>query len=335
MKRQLYLSMILSSSGLLAACGDEPCAESFSLPGDTFFPEGVAALADGTVFVGSSTDGSIVKAAEPCSGGGVTTFAPSPVPRMGAVGLRADEARGVLWACHAVFDASLPARMDGYDSSTPGSSWPRTSSRGASCNDIAIDGDGNLFATDPIAHEIVFVAAGGGDLQHAREALAGRFRVPAAAGTVQRERPRLRPQEGDARGVGNYSGNKLYRIPVLASGAPGTVEVVTINGEPVKGPDGIQWYKDGLLIVENTAGRVSHFTFDGAGVASREVLAQGLDFPATVAITKAGAWTCEAQTDHLLGIDPNPPTTPFKVVHIELLIERSLRARTKKNPAVR
>jgi streptogramin lyase len=320
--------MVLLSSALLAACGDDDgidaapssdaaptCADSFDLPGDTFFPEGVAALAGGTVFVGSSTSGIIVKTADPCSGGGVTMFAPSPDPLMGAVGLRADGARGVLWACHAVFDASLPARLDGYHLDT-GEVVASHELPGASCNDIAIDADGDLFATDPIAHEIVVVAAADAisDAPAQRWLADPEFQLPQGQFSVN---GLVFDPEGTLY-VGNYGGNKLYRIPVLASGAPGEVEVVTIDGDPVMGPDGIQWHKDGLLIVENTAGRVSHFTFDDAGVASRAVLAHGLDFPATVAVTEAGAWTCEAQTDHLLGLDPNPPTTPFKVVRLPL-----------------
>jgi sugar lactone lactonase YvrE len=214
-----------------------------------------------------------------------------------------------------VFDSSLPGRLDGYDLATAdvvaSHEFP-----GSSCNDIALDAAGNLFATDPFAHEIVFIAAEDAlSDQPAEVWLADpAFELPEGQISVN---GLVFDPEGTLY-VGSYDGNELYRVPVVEDGDPGAVEVVAIDGDPLAGPDGIQWHEDGLLIVENTAGRLSHFTFDDEGEAARSVLADGLDFPATAAVTADGVWTSEAQTDVLLGIDPGPPTTPFQVVRVPL-----------------
>jgi sugar lactone lactonase YvrE len=315
----LRLLAVSSCALLLVACGDDDdessaCASSFDLPGDEFFPEGVAALADGTVFVGSVTSGAIVRTPAPCEGE-VTTFVAPPEPVMSAVGLRADEPRGVLWACRSVLDGSLPARLDGHDLGS-GALVASHEFPGASCNDIAVDAAGNLYATDPIAHEIVFIAADQAMSNEPAETWLAdpAFRVPDGQFSVNG----LVFDPDGTLYVGNYGAGELYRIALEEDGSPGPVELVAVDGAALSGPDGIQWLDGGLLIVENTAGTVSRFAVEDGGTVSRTVLAEGLDFPATAAATADGVWVCEAQTDHLLGIDPDPPATPFRVVRVPL-----------------
>ncbi|HGG57247.1 MAG TPA: hypothetical protein ENK31_05580, partial [Nannocystis exedens] len=79
----------------------EACLEQdVELPGEMFYPEGVAAYGE-ILFVGSAVTGEIVRA-DPCSGT-VENLVPAGI-LPGAIGLRVDAARNILWAC--AFDST-------------------------------------------------------------------------------------------------------------------------------------------------------------------------------------------------------------------------------------
>ena len=151
------------------------------LPGDTFYPEGIAAAADGTLYVGSLNLGTVVKV--PADSTTASAFVAPGVAQRGVVGLTVDDTRNLLWFCdsnplstaptgaivgvslddgtevvrHAMpnpgsgtapgagaLDAGADAGADAGDAGAP----PPAAGVATFCNDLIVDATGNIFATD-------------------------------------------------------------------------------------------------------------------------------------------------------------------------------------------
>jgi hypothetical protein len=79
--------------GSVSRCG----ADGLELPGDAFYPEGIAIGGDGTVYVGSLATGEVVRF--PGGTGPAETFVASGGALTNTVGLLYDSARSIIWAC--------------------------------------------------------------------------------------------------------------------------------------------------------------------------------------------------------------------------------------------
>lgn len=104
--------------------------------------------------------------------------------------------------------------------------------------------------------------------------------------------------------MNNVIFNKLYRIPVDASGKPGTpVDIWT--DQPIKGPDGMRASNGKLLLAENAAGKISLLTING-DKASVTVLKDGLNTPTGVEPAGNTIWIAERGAGKAVSI-PMPP----------------------------
>lgn len=154
------------STALQAKTADDhggPLPTRYVLPGDRVFPEGIAYdQASGSVFVSSTTDGTIFRGDD--SEETLAAFlAPGADGRTTAVGLEVDDdghlfvaggATGFVW----VYDGATGAlieRMSGGSSPT-------------FINDIAVDADGVAYITDsmsPVIYRVIPDGAGGYTLE--------------------------------------------------------------------------------------------------------------------------------------------------------------------------
>ena len=140
-----------------------PLPTRYVLPGDRVFPEGIAYhQASGSVFVSSTTDGTIFRGDD--SDETLATFlAPGTDGRTTAVGLEVDDdghlfvaggGTGFVWVYDGVTGA-LIERVSGGSSPT-------------FINDIAVDADGVAYITDsmsPVIYRVVPDGAGGYTLE--------------------------------------------------------------------------------------------------------------------------------------------------------------------------
>lgn len=298
-KPSITLTILLVSAAEYA-CGDsdpDPACDAteVALAGDAFYPEGVALDADGALLVGSLTSGEIARA-EPC--GELTTL----VPASGAatVGLLIDG--DTLWACESDLSFAAPPAVVGYDLET-GAELERhpLPAAGSFCNDLALDADGALLATDSTGAAIY--------------RLDGELELFAADPIFE-----VGPGEFGLNGIAaiggdvyatNFAAGQLLRI------RGGAVKVIELD-RPLAAPDGLEVLDGGdLLVVEGNAGKLSRIAIDGDSGRVSDVAA-GFDVPSTAAIDGDFVWVVQSQLDHLLGIDPAPPTTPFTVVRAAL-----------------
>lgn len=148
---------------------------TITLPGNNFFPEGIAAATDGRLYVGSVSVGTIVRIPATSTTPDTDPFVADTVSERGVIGLTVDEGagRGLLWFCdstpppgapggdlvgvdlddgtevvrHAlpnpgsVTDAGADAAADSGDAGAP-------ASVATFCNDVVVAQNGNIFVTD-------------------------------------------------------------------------------------------------------------------------------------------------------------------------------------------
>ncbi|RKH12569.1 hypothetical protein D7V97_07990 [Corallococcus sp. CA053C] len=279
------------------------------LPGEDFFPEGIASSSDGTLYIGSVGTGAIARARPGELGAHV--FVPGRAA-FGVYGLAVDEAHGTLWAC--TYDDTLPpatpSHLAAYALATGElkTSHPLPDASGF-CNDIALDAAGNVYATDSFANTVVRLAVGGNEVTT--------WAADAAFAPVVEGDLTLNGIAYDGAGtlyVVKSDTGTLFSIAIQAdgsAGAPVTIPVVPA----LEAPDGVEWLDaQRLLVVENTPGRVSVVTHSG-GSGTKEVLANGLVEPTTAALTDDGAWVLEAQLGYFFGT-PGVPSLPFRVYRL-------------------
>ena len=305
--------LVMTLSVLAAACagddGDGDGRESVALTGDALYPEGIAIAGDGTILVGSLREGSILRVPPGAEAAEAEPYAaPGAGGMVSTVGLLADPERGLLWAC-----SSDPGVSPRTGASPPALTWfdlasgePVGSAElpgGGFCNDIAVDGEGNLYVTDSFAPRILILPAGASELATWLEepAFGGEgFNlngVAVAGGTLQ---------------VVKYNTGELFRIPIGEEGAAGPVEIAALD-RGLELPDGLRADGGDLLVVEGV-GRLSRVTPDGTVT----TVAEGLDGPTSVAVSGRDAWVVEGQLGNLFDPASGAPDLPFRLVRVAL-----------------
>jgi hypothetical protein len=200
------------------------------------------------------------------------------------LGMLADAATNTLWTCQLtpVPDSKPPARhtaLRSFDltTGTPKIRWNLPGDNNV-CNDFTIGPDKALYITDTIPGRIFRLAPG------------------ASTAEIYLEHATLRGVDGitfldGVLYVNNVIFNKLYRIPVDASGKPGTpVDIWT--DQLIKGPDGMRAANGKLLLAENGSGKISVLTVNG-DKASVTVIKDGLDTPTGIEPAGDLIWVTE------------------------------------------
>ncbi len=200
------------------------------------------------------------------------------------LGMLADAASNTLWTCQLtpVSNTTPPQRhtaLRSFDLTTgaPKIRWNLPGDSNV-CNDFAIGPDKALYITDTMPGRI--------------------FRLPAGASTAELylEHATLRGVDGitfldGTLYVNNVIFNKLYRIPVDATGKPGAPVDIWMD-QPVKGPDGMRAANGKLIVAENASGKISALTVNG-DKASVTVIKDGLNTPTGVEPVGDTIWIAE------------------------------------------
>jgi sugar lactone lactonase YvrE len=291
-----------SSNAVEATASDE-----IALPGDAFYPEGISVAADGSLYVGSLGGQGIVRVDAKTMA--VSPFAKDAVSR-NIVGLQVDDERGLLWACNVDMGFKETARLESYALS----SGERTASfdfpAGGFCNDIALDKNGDVYATDSTLGAVRRLSSGGSELE---EWIADPAFVPEPGAFG----PNGIAIDGSQVFMARFDTAQLFRIPVAADGSASPFERIAFDKAPTA-PDGLNVLAPGrLAIIDNFGGQVLLATVEGA-TATTESIVMNLDTPATAAWVNSSLWVTESQVDHLLGMDSEPPILPFKAKRVDL-----------------
>ncbi len=285
--------MRLSYTRLLAACAALVFSISFAqvtfaadiLIGDAKSqPESLTMAPGGVLIVGSASSPYVYKV-RPGSSTAEKFIDVSAEPAgTFFLGMLADAATNTLWTCQLTpMPNTTPQQrhtaLRSFDLTTgaPKIRWNLPGDNNV-CNDFTIGPDKALYITDTIPGRI--------------------FRLPAGASTAELylDHPTLRGVDGitfldGTLYVNNVIFNKLYRIPVDATGKPGTpIDIWT--DQPIKGPDGMRAANGKLILAENGSGKISALTVNG-DKASVTVIKEGLNTPTGVEPVGDTIWIAE------------------------------------------
>jgi sugar lactone lactonase YvrE len=285
--------MRVLSTGWLAACVAFIVSVSFAqaaFAGDILIgdaksqPESLTMAPGGVLIVGSASSPFVYKVRPGSSTAEKFIDVSSEPAGTFFLGMLADASTNTLWTCQLTpVPNTTPAQrhtaLRSFDLTT-GAAKIRWNLPGDNnvCNDFTIGPDKALYITDTIPGRIFKLPAG------------------ASAAELYLEHATLRGVDGitfldGVLYVNNVIFNKLYRIPVDASGKPGApVDIWT--DQLIKGPDGMRAANGKLILAENASGKISVLTVTG-DKASVTVIKDGLDTPTGVEPVGDTIWIAE------------------------------------------
>lgn len=322
MFRKFMIFVSLTASLLIlgsALAKEEPRGAVITLPGERFFPEGIAVDAKGAFYIGSMEDGSIVRVApgarraEPFIKSGAHGL-------VSVLGLLADNSSSLLWTCssdagNGVLTGSAPVAIKSFELETGDPVGSYDLPDGGFCNDLALDEVGNLYISDSWSPRILRLPAGGEALE------------------VWIQDDQFGPEQWSLNGL-DVAGNRLYivnqakgqlfRVMIEDDGGAGPVTLINTS-QPLRRPDGLKVIGENLLAVaEGGAGGMALVALKG-DEADVTIVSEGLDGVSTFAYWEGSAWLLENQGQHFWDPDNTgrDAVLPFRIVEIPLMIKET------------
>ena len=276
---------------------------------DNFFPEGIAISKNGDIYVGSLKENKIVKF--PSGKEKSEEFVPSAAHGLlSVIGIIADDYNKILWACSSNpgvtnYPSNEPVSLKAFDlvSGDLINSYPFPG--GGFCNDIAIDKNHNVYATDSFNPRILRLNKSQSRLEtwFENDAFKGEGFNLNGITFVNKSIYTVKMNSGE-----------LFKIDIKENGKPINFEKIVLP-RLLNAPDGIKAIdKNNFLVVENK-GSLTYINFNKT--VTLKTLRDNLDTPTTVAIKKDIAWVLQAQFGHLFGDEKDIPPGPFEIVGIK------------------
>jgi sugar lactone lactonase YvrE len=248
-------------------------------------PESLTLAPGGILFVGSASTPFVYKVRRGSTTAEKFVDATAEGPGTFFFGMLADASSNTVWTCQLtpVPDSKPVQRhtaLRGFDLST-GAQKLRWNLPGdnSTCNDFSIGPDKALYITDTANGKVYKLAAGASNAELFLEdtaSLRGIDGITFLNGTLY---------------VNNVISNKIYRIPVNASGKAGQPVEISLD-QPVSKPDGMRAANGKLLLAENGSGKISVITVNG-DKASVTVIKEGLMTPTAVEPAGDTIWIAE------------------------------------------
>ncbi|RCJ40059.1 gluconolaconase [Nostoc minutum NIES-26] len=308
MKRR---DVLIALSGLAAIATDafHPTAayarelSPIELPCGFQYPNGIARTQNGTLYVGSVTNGRILQISP---NGRVETLFPGNSDIFAVTSLRLDETQQILWGASP--DVLGIPQSNGEIVRRPGRIFALNTrskkvlqiimiSDGGFGNDLALDSNGGVYVTDSSRPRIHYLPPGATQLQTWAED--DRFRTQrqfGLSGIVRRPDGVLF--------VTMYSDGRLFKVTPRSVNNP-RIEEIRLPHK-IDGSDAIQLAGDGSLImleggIASGNGRVLQLRPLAAGAKSQfHVLASRMNLPVNLTITGKEVWVTESLFRHRL-----------------------------------
>jgi sugar lactone lactonase YvrE len=322
--RSIHRRTFLTGTAALAVTAAAPIPRAaaaarittaFTLPGDTVYPEGIAADPHtGDLYVGSYATGAVYRAA-PGRRTADVFLAAGTDGRATANGLKADRS-GRLW----VIDST--AGVDVYDlrTRTPLARFEVPGDDPRLVNDLVITPDGSAYLTDSIRAVIYRVTPADLARAHGDRAtltavydLSGAV-APHASGTYT-----LNGIVADAAGryllVVDMTAGDLFRVDLRT----GAVRQVTLHGGDLTHGDGLELAHGTLWAAQNAVNTISRWRLDQDAASARlehRITDTALQIPTTLVHSRGRLLVVRSQFDKGGPMGPGVPETPFTVAWV-------------------
>ena len=260
---------------------------TITIPSDKpLFTESFTSTRDGSVIVGSVMGRTIFRA-KPGAETAEAWIQPGTEGLAGVFGVFADDKSNTLWACSGTFGGGRPgadapppppSALYAFDLKTGAHKghWAFPTP-GGFCNDIAVDKDGNAYASDTNNMQVVLLKKGAKELVvwSAPDAFGPKGGVLDGIAVL-----------GDRVLTNTLVTSKIFATPIGKDGKAGTTVEVKLDS-PVERPDGMRSFgKNSLLVAEGGGGKLSKVVIEGDS-GKRTVLKEGLT-NGLVAVTVVG-----------------------------------------------
>lgn len=271
---------------------------SIAIDDSQVFPENITSSANGTVWVGSMSKGNVY-ILRPHSRAAVLWVDGKHAGLQRVLGLYADEKRGNLWVCDggrlpSENSAITDSKIVNFDIKTSQVRRVYPLEAGRSCNDFAVFKDGTVFATDFGTGSILVLKPGSATFSEWLR----RSEIASADGIAVDDRSII---------VGDIKSGLLYRIGLSRDLNPENLVGIKLSRQ-LAWPDGIRLYKPHVLLLAESAGRISRIDLSGdQGIVT--TLRDGLGGnPAGVTTVGRKIYYVRAKFEYFLGhkIDPDP-----------------------------
>lgn len=317
----LLVCISILSASIFIACGGtnaQPLqlATTISLP-DAYYPEGLTAKADGTLFTGSLTE-SDIRIARPGMQSTEIFITAGKDGLASVLGLFADEKTNTLYACSnsllgvAKFNTTSPSTLHAFDLTTGAIKGkyplPVPAGGAALCNDIVVDAIGKIMVTDSLGPRILQLNLALGTFSEAyRDAASGAL----VSGAPNYNGITVAPNGNIF--VSNYAAGKLFKFTATSVAA---TEVITARA--LLQPDGIRALDDNrILVVEQaqTVGDGNQGSLSIVNISSGSVTpaAQGLTSPTSAVKVGDRLYYVEGQYAKLFGTLPSVTLKSFAI----------------------
>lgn len=290
---------ILLVSALGVAVAQAP--ERYDLPGEEVYPEGIVA-ADGTFYVGSTSDGTIFRG--DVESGEVEVFAEGL--QHTAIGMTIDDA-GNLWVA-----GGSSGNVYRYDTDTGELTGTFTTPEADSTflNDLVVGPDGQVYVTDSMRPTLFRVAADAepGEMESwlSFEGTAADFTEGFNMNGIV-----LTP-DGQSLVVVKSNTGGLYRVDV----ADMSIHEIEVDADLSNG-DGLVLDGQTLYVVQNAQGQILPVEMNedfSAGNADEPITDASFQFPTTAALADGSLLVVNSQFDAQGG----DPELPFNVSRVAL-----------------
>ena len=278
MIRNCIITACLSAFSVMAA------AATVTVPAKSA-PESITVAPNGVLILGSSGSAKIYRARKGAAKADVFIDASAE----GAVyflGVLADAPTNTLWACQIYPSAPGGAEhsaLRGFDLKTGRATfrWELPGSTNL-CNDFAVGPDKALYISDTFGAKIWRLKRGATvpEMFSDDRTLLGIDGITFLGDTLYEN---------------NVIFNKLYRVPLDASGKAAKPVDIWLD-KPIKGPDGMRAANGKLFLTENEAGKVDMVTVNG-DAATVTTLKTGLAAPTSIEPAGGMLWYGELEAD--------------------------------------
>ncbi len=272
------------ASALCALAAATASAATIVLP-EKSAPESITIAPDGDLILGSMGGPKIFRVKKGTSDAKIWVDASAD----GAVfflGVLADATTGTLWACELYVAApGGPPRsaLRGFDLKTGAAKfrWELPGDKNV-CNDFVVGPDKALYVSDTAGGKIWRLKPGSAtpEMFSDDRTLVGIDGITFIGNDLYEN---------------NVTYNKLYRVPIDASGKAGKPVDIWLD-KPIKGPDGMRAANGKLFLTENGAGKIDMVTVNGE-TASVTVLKEGLATPTAIEPAGDTLWYGERAAD--------------------------------------
>ena len=278
MMRAAAFALVLLGAATSAAAGEALIHD------DKSQPESLSVGPDGSVYAGSASSPYVYVVKHGATTAESFIDASAEGPGTFFFGQLADAATGTLWTCQLTpIAGTTPVRrrtvLRGFDlrSGKEKLRWTLPGDT-STCNDFSVGPDKALYISDTANARIYRLAAGASSAELFMEnrLLTGIDGITFLDGVLY---------------VNSVVFNKLYRIPLDASGKPQAPVDIWMDA-PVKGLDGMRSAHGKLYLAENGAGRIDALTVTG-DTAHVTVLKDGLKTPTGVEPAGDTLWFSE------------------------------------------